>query len=146
MWSLYVGRPVGLDDKNITVPFSEIDTNSPHAQKFWFPYMEESEEPDTPSMIDPIEELTIWNVKLCANMTIIRETLSVLAQNLENGLLTSPRYPDGLADPKSPRQLYDFASAMRLTLQQWQADLPLNLRFDDSDSSTVYLPHVLQLQ
>lgn len=56
------------------------------------------------------------------------------------------RYPDGLTDPKSPRQLYDFASAMRLTLSQWQTDLPLNLKVDEFDNSTVYLPHVLQIQ
>lgn len=75
MWSLYVGRPVGLDDKNITVSFCEIDPNSPQSQKYWSPYIDESEGLDMLSMADPIEELAIWNVKLCANMTIIRETL-----------------------------------------------------------------------
>ena len=75
MWSLYVGRPVGLDDKNITVAFSENDPNSSQAQKYWSPYIGESEGLDMPSMPDPIEELAIWNVKLCANMTIIREIL-----------------------------------------------------------------------
>jgi len=35
---------------------------------------------------------------------------------------------------------------MRLTLTQWQMDLPLNLMVDDFDNNTVYLPHVLQLQ
>lgn len=75
MWSLYVGRPVGLDDKNITVSFCEIDPNSPQAQKYWSPYIDESEGLDMLSMPDPIDEIAIWNVKLCANMTVIRETL-----------------------------------------------------------------------
>lgn len=75
MWSLYVGRPVGLDDKNITVPFSEIDPNSLQTQKYWAPYIDETEGLDMLSMLDPIDEIAIWNVKLCANMTMIRETL-----------------------------------------------------------------------
>lgn len=35
---------------------------------------------------------------------------------------------------------------MRLTLSQWQMDLPLNLQVDEFDTNTVYLPHVLQIQ
>lgn len=47
--------------------------------------------------------------------------------------------------PKTTRQLFDFATMMQLTLNQWQVDLPLCLRVNEDDSNTVYLPHVLQL-
>ncbi|RVX74851.1 hypothetical protein B0A52_01128 [Exophiala mesophila] len=129
MWSLYVGRPVGIDDKNITVSFSSLQPKSTDVQKWWSPYIDDSQGLDVPRMVNPIEELTIWNVKLCANMTVIREIL----------------YPDGLMNPKSTRQLFDFANTMRLTLNKWQSDLPLCLRVNEDDSNTVYLPHVLQL-
>lgn len=75
MWSLYVGRPVGIDDKSITVSFSSLEPNSIGGQKWWSPYIDDSQGLDIPSMVNPIEELTIWNVKLCANMSIIREIL-----------------------------------------------------------------------
>lgn len=74
MWSLYVGRPVALDEKNITVRFSDWESNAGQVQKYWSPY-DDSEGNDLPQFLDSIDELSIWNIRLCAHMTAIRETM-----------------------------------------------------------------------
>jgi hypothetical protein len=74
MWSLYVGRPVALDDKHITVRFSTHEDVPSQAKKYWFPYTD-NEGTDLPRIVDSIDELSIWNVNLCAHMTAIRENL-----------------------------------------------------------------------
>lgn len=74
MWSLYVGRPVALDGKHITVKFLAEGRNTGQVEKYWTPY-DDSERTDFPRMIDPIDELSVWNVKLCGHMTAIRENL-----------------------------------------------------------------------
>jgi hypothetical protein len=75
MWSIYVGRPVGLDDKHITVRFSSPEEVSPPVLKSWSPYIDDSEVMDSPTLVDAIGELSIWNIKLCSHMTAIREEL-----------------------------------------------------------------------
>jgi len=77
MWSLYVGRPVGIDDKHITVRFPTLGNDASPVQKYWSPYIDDGEGPDGVSVPDSIDELSVWNVKLCAHMTDIRETLYV---------------------------------------------------------------------
>jgi hypothetical protein len=74
MWSLYVGRPHALDDRHITVNFSNSAVNESPVRKWWFPY-DDNEATTGPRVVDPIDELSIWNVKLCAHMTAIRENL-----------------------------------------------------------------------
>ncbi|OAL30328.1 hypothetical protein AYO22_01525 [Fonsecaea multimorphosa] len=128
MWSLYVGRPVALDDKHITVQFSAEEANAGPVQKYWSPY-DDSEAVDWPRMVDSIDELGVWNVKLCAHMTAIRETL----------------YPDAMTGPSNARQLYQFANQMRDKLLGWQRSLPPSLAVNDLDKRALYLPHVLQL-
>ncbi|EXJ73598.1 uncharacterized protein A1O5_03360 [Cladophialophora psammophila CBS 110553] len=128
MWSLYVGRPVALDDKHITVQFSAEEANPGRVPRYWSPY-DDSEAIDLPSMVDSIDELGVWNVKLCGHMTAIRETL----------------YPDGMTGPTNARQLYQFANQMRDKLLGWQRDLPPSLAVNNLDKKAFYLPHVLQL-
>ena len=74
MWSLYVGRPVALDDRHITVQFITREGNTSQVKKYWSPY-DDSEGTELPRMVDSIDELSIWNVNLCAHMTAIRENL-----------------------------------------------------------------------
>ncbi|KIX00874.1 uncharacterized protein Z518_09939 [Rhinocladiella mackenziei CBS 650.93] len=129
MWSLYVGRPVGIDDKNITVRFSIPGNGTERVQKCWSPYIDDNEGLDLPLVADCIDELSIWNVKLCAHMTDIREVL----------------YSDGITDPKGVRELYDFATQMYSKLSTWRETLPMSLVINGLDNNCFYLPHVLQL-
>ncbi|OAL34833.1 hypothetical protein AYO20_05793 [Fonsecaea nubica] len=128
MWSLYVGRPVALDDRHVTVQFSAEEANPSRIQRYWSPY-DDSEAFDLPRLPDSIDELGVWNVKLCAHMTAIRETL----------------YPDAKTGPMNARQLYQFAIQMRDNLLGWQRSLPSSLAVNNLDKRDLYLPHVLQL-
>lgn len=74
MWSLYVGRPVALDGKHITVKFLAEDRDTGQVEKYWTPY-DDGERTDLLRMMDPIDVLSVWNVKLCGHMTAIRENL-----------------------------------------------------------------------
>ncbi|KAJ9611157.1 hypothetical protein H2200_004340 [Cladophialophora chaetospira] len=74
MWSLYVGRPVALDDRHITVQFTTPERNTNHSKKYWQPY-DDSEGIDLPRMVDSIDELSVYNYRLCGHMTAIRENL-----------------------------------------------------------------------
>ncbi|KIW11440.1 hypothetical protein PV08_10740 [Exophiala spinifera] len=129
MWSLYVGRPVALDDKHITVRWALPENLMGTKPKYWSSYTDDDEAPDSPVVLDPIDDLCYWNIKLCANMTAIRETL----------------YPDGIGDVRSLRQLCDFATEMSQTLALWKDGLPESLSVNYDDTTTYYLPHVLQL-
>jgi hypothetical protein len=60
--------------------------------------------------------------------------------------LTYNRYPDGITDPKSARQLFQFASQKGDDLSNWLHSLPSSLAVNDVDKNAYYLPHVLQLQ
>ncbi|EXJ60011.1 hypothetical protein A1O7_04159 [Cladophialophora yegresii CBS 114405] len=128
MWSLYVGRPVALDDKHITVKFSAHEDNRSKVKKYWSPYTD-NEGTELPRMVDSIDELSIWNVNLCAHMTAIRENL----------------YPDGITESKSARQLFQFAIQKGDDLVNWLHSLPASLAVNDVDKDAYYLPHVLQL-
>lgn len=55
------------------------------------------------------------------------------------------RYSDGMTEPKSPRELYDFVRRMRYNLKTWLENLPLSLAIKDLEQHPC-LPHVLQLQ
>ncbi|KAF2105284.1 fungal-specific transcription factor domain-containing protein [Lophiotrema nucula] len=126
MWSLYMGRPVSLDEKNITVP-----AYIPRLEeaKFWRPYVDDFEELDFPPLPDPIEELHEHNSTLCAKMTRVQETL----------------YSDSVTSLLSHQELHDFTSDMRSELRQWLSDLPEKLHVDLKSVSAFYTPHVLQL-
>ncbi len=93
MWSLYVGRPVGLDDKHITVRFSSPEEVSVPVLKYWSPYIDESETSDTPTLVDAIGELSIWNIKLCSHMTDIREELYELNDAWKTILIDDEQIP-----------------------------------------------------
>lgn len=127
MWSLYVGRPVGIDDKNITAPFPRA--KGQHV-RYWEPYIDDCEGLDLPRLANPIEEISMYNITLCAKMNPIRETL----------------YPDGATGLQGLRNLYSFATKTRSQLFQWHAGLPESLTVNETDPTRFYLPHVLQLQ
>ncbi|KAF2649614.1 hypothetical protein K491DRAFT_610426 [Lophiostoma macrostomum CBS 122681] len=126
MWSLYLGRPVSLDEKAITTPPYRSSTNEP---KYWQPYVDEFEDSDFPALLDPIEDFHRQNATLCSKMTRIRETL----------------YSDSAASVYKAQGLHDFTSSMRTELQNWHAGLNDNLVVDLSAVSSFYVPHVLQL-
>lgn len=126
MWSLYLGRPVSLDEDAITTP---PYVASVAELKFWQPYVDDFEESNFPPLPDPIEELHRNNASLCAKMTCVRDTL----------------YSDAVVSAIGAQQLHDFASNMRVDLTDWYYALPESLRIDFSSFSALYVPHVIQL-
>tara|TARA_R110002003_G_scaffold171_3_gene13890 strand:- start:53930 stop:55651 length:1722 start_codon:yes stop_codon:yes gene_type:complete len=126
MWSLYLGRPVSLNENAITTPPYVATTTE---QKFWQPYIDEYEDFDFPALVDPIEELHRNNATLCAKMARIRDTL----------------YSDAVISVLGAQSLHDFASSMRSELTQWHEALPKSLQVDLASVSSFYVPHVLQL-
>ncbi|KAH7068282.1 fungal-specific transcription factor domain-containing protein [Paraphoma chrysanthemicola] len=126
MWSLYLGRPVSLNENAITTPPYVATITE---QKFWRPYIDEYEDFDFPALIDPIEELHRNNATLCAKMARIRDTL----------------YSDAVVSVLGAQQLHDFASSMRAELMDWHKSLPESLEVDLASVSSFYVPHVLQL-
>lgn len=75
MWSVYVGRPTSLADKNITIPPPSGDSITGAVEQFWEPYIDEGDGSNAIRIPHPIEELTKFNASLCAKMTAIREIL-----------------------------------------------------------------------
>ncbi|KAH6629422.1 fungal-specific transcription factor [Boeremia exigua] len=126
MWSLYLGRPVSLNETAITTPSYAVTATE---RKFWQPYIDEHEDHSFPALIDPIEELHRSNATLCAKMARIRDTL----------------YSDAVVSALGSQQLHDFASSMRSELTQWHLGLPESLQVDLASTSSLYVPHVLQL-
>ncbi|KAF2009748.1 hypothetical protein BU24DRAFT_312985, partial [Aaosphaeria arxii CBS 175.79] len=126
MWSLYLGRPVSLDEAAITISPYVATTTEP---KYWQPYVDEYEDFEYPPLLDPIEELNRHNATLCAKMTRIRESL----------------YSDAIVSTLGAQQLHDFASSMRAELLEWQRSLPECLNVDLTSVTTFCVPHVLQL-
>jgi hypothetical protein len=77
MWSLYVGRPWGINIRDISIsrPQRAID---PVRRKGWSPYGN-AQEPSNPTtqlnLIDPVESCADANVSLCEMMRRISRTL-----------------------------------------------------------------------
>lgn len=74
MWSLYVGRPVAIDDKHITAPPPAI-TDMSRPKRYWQPYIDESNAYNPIRLHDPIEDVSKYTAELCAQMTRIRDHL-----------------------------------------------------------------------
>ena len=74
MWSLYVGRPVAIDDKHITAqPPASTDENA--SEKFWQPYIDETNAYNPIRLRNPIEDVSKYTAELCAQMTRVRDHL-----------------------------------------------------------------------
>jgi hypothetical protein len=71
--------------------------------------------------------------------------MSLILRERPPSLITG-RYSDRVAESKDIRQMLEFASNMTQKLTNWHHDLPPSLVIDTFDTSTMYLPHVLQLQ
>jgi hypothetical protein len=78
MWSLYVGRPVALEYKHITLqlPRGVADET---VEKYWESYVDEHDVASI-RLPDPIQDMTKYNVLLCAKMESIREILCVFCE------------------------------------------------------------------
>ena len=74
MWSLYVGRPCGLESKHITLQYPKADA-SDAIYRFWSPYVDEHSGLPDVQLPDSIDLLTRYNVQLVAKMQKIRETV-----------------------------------------------------------------------
>ena len=128
MWSLYVGRPVAIDDKHITAqPPASTDENT--TEKFWVPYIDESNAYNPIRLRNPIEDVSKYTAELCAQMTRIRDHL----------------YPDTHGPLKDLTTLLPFAVQLQKQLQTWYANFPEHIKVDHNDLSTYHLPHTLQL-
>ena len=118
MWSLYVGRPVAIDDKHITAqPPASTDTNQP--KRYWQPYIDETNAYNPIRLHDPIEDVSKY---------------------------TPSRYPDTQLTFRDPTTLLPFAIQLQKQLQNWYTNLPEHIKVDHSNRSTYHLPHTLQLQ
>jgi Fungal specific transcription factor domain len=79
MWSLYVGRPVAIDDKHITAqPPASTDDSLP--KRYWQPYIDEARAFSPIHLHDPIEDVSKFTAELCAQMTRIRDHLCATIQ------------------------------------------------------------------
>ncbi|EHK99394.1 putative Nitrogen assimilation transcription factor nit-4 [Glarea lozoyensis 74030] len=127
MWSLYVGRPWGINIRDISIsrPPTGLDRVR---NKIWKPYYDEMDAADSenekPGLYDPVEACADSNVSLCAMM---RRLSRILGRDL------------------SDAELRDFASDMRREFAQWHESLPEELAVDLLNDEKMYLPHVLQL-
>jgi hypothetical protein len=74
MWSLYVGRPVALEFKHITVGLPSGKDGVP-IDKYWESYIDEHDRIPPIRLPDPIQDMTKYNVMLCAKIERIREAL-----------------------------------------------------------------------
>jgi hypothetical protein len=77
MWSLYVGRPVALEYKHITLSQPSGPANKA-SEKYWESYVDEFDGFPTLRLSDPIGDMSKYNVLLCAKMESIREILCVI--------------------------------------------------------------------
>jgi hypothetical protein len=71
MWSLYVGRPWGINIRDISISRPPIDLDRAR-NKVWKPYYDEMDATDSenekPGLYDPVEACADSNVSLCAMM------------------------------------------------------------------------------
>jgi hypothetical protein len=130
MWSLYVGRPWGINIRDISISRPQRERDSTK-HKTWRP--EPTMKNDIPSkqetaeLHDPIEACSDSNVSLCEMM-----------RRLSKALYAGRSLSD--------QELCDFATNMRQSFASWYDSLPADLAVDVNDESHIYLPHVLQLQ
>jgi hypothetical protein len=80
MWSLYVGRPVALEYKHITLQLPSGTTDKT-VDKYWECYVDQPDGGLSIQLPDPIQDMTKYNVLLCAKMESIREVLCVSFTN-----------------------------------------------------------------
>jgi hypothetical protein len=73
---MYVGRPVALESRHVTLDFPVGET-SVLSHKFWRPYVDKNDDLQSICLLDPINEMTRHNVLLCAKAQSIREVLYV---------------------------------------------------------------------
>lgn len=106
MWSLYVGRPWGINIRDISIsrPSQSLDKVR---NKSWIPYSGESKfgtlPIDAKGYYNPIEACADSNVSLCAMMRRLSRTLSVNSRSLLTDLATNlnPGTPVGMSQTKT---------------------------------------------
>ena len=152
MWSLYVGRPWGINTEDISVsrPPKELDKVR---SKKWKPPSDLpgslfDAEQSFQETYDPVEACADANISLCAMMRQLSKIMYVWnsacdASTCRNTGWNSNSYS---SRPLSEDRLRKFAASMRADFTSWEQDLPMELRVDLSDDTKPYLPHVLQLQ
>jgi hypothetical protein len=80
MWSLYVGRPSGINDQNISMSLPQIPAESSKS-RFWHPTTLESapsvsrDEASSNGFHDAIEACTIANISLGMMMNKLSKTV-----------------------------------------------------------------------
>jgi hypothetical protein len=84
MWSLYVGRPVALEYKHITLQLPS-GTAGEIVDKYWESYVDQPDGVPTIRLLDPIQDMTKYNVLLCAKMESIRDVLYVFQLKFQYG-------------------------------------------------------------
>ena len=129
MWSLYMGRPVAMDDKHITAQPPTITPRNSATSRIWQPYTGDHDSHDEVALEDPIEDISKQMANLCAKMTRIRETL----------------YSDTYVASQYLPTLFEFAADMLTELAEWLSAMPSPLVPDYQETGSLHLPHVLQL-
>ncbi|KAG4443185.1 hypothetical protein IFR05_001327 [Cadophora sp. M221] len=129
MWSLYVGRPPGINIQDISVSRPEPALDEQRQKRWiWPPNRSEnfSNMQEVAGFYDPVEACADANIELCSMMRELRQTV-----------YSGETLPSG--------RLQEFAAKMRHDFRMWETALPNELRVDLNDGSQSYLPHVLQL-
>lgn len=127
MWSLYIGRPSALDDRQITVPLP-IPHLSTEPVRMWSPYTDNVEASEMLKIEDPFQQVIAFNILLASKMNKIREAFYA----------DSPYYDNGVNG-------YQKALEIHADLQAWYASLPDKLK-PETTTSDYHTPHVLQLK
>lgn len=76
MWSLYVGRPWGINIRDISIPRPSKEMDRLR-KKIWIPHSDAGERPhvEQEGLLDPIETCADSNVSLCEMMRRLSRTL-----------------------------------------------------------------------
>ncbi|OKL61010.1 hypothetical protein UA08_03585 [Talaromyces atroroseus] len=125
LWGFFLGRPFRINMEDVTVEKPGHHLISESIRK-WSPYgLPESGTKDV-SITDVLQLLSEHRVKLCEIMAPLGHALYGWSQI-----------------PGHTLQSLSERSTSKLL--QWKQDLPLSLRVDLDDTSTMFLPHVLLL-
>lgn len=154
MWSLYIGRPSAIHDRDITVPLPQPEALAGVRMRHWTPYTDEgsamavqssppsASSPDdsnnnnhtSTALVDDFGHFIALNITLSAKMSYIREHF----------------YPDSRRH-QNLAHVYLLAEKARADLLDWHARLPEQFQINedgdgDGNIRDVYPPHVIQIQ
>ncbi|KAH9214488.1 fungal-specific transcription factor domain-containing protein [Leptodontidium sp. 2 PMI_412] len=130
MWSLYVGRPSGVNVQDISISRPQVPPG-PVKSRVWH---RSSETADPPLGVASLQHDLYDPVEACADANV---SLGIMMSKLSKTVYSGKSISDD--------RLEEFAAGIRVEFDEWKRGLPIELRVNMEDKSRPYLPHVLQL-